>query len=625
MVETSVCHESGKPQQKYTFDLLSWRRFCAILRILFPSLLSSISALFLLLLVSAVGEQIFIYFVGLIPSKFYYVLGYQDLAGFLQETWKALLLIICIALAKSSKQYISSLLAVQWRDLLTSYLQHFYLKDINYYKINVLQVGQIDNPDQRIADDVNQLCTKFSSMVALLVISPFTIIYYTVKVIEVTGYVGPLCIYSFFILTNFINKFIMSPVVNLKVKLDRQEGEFRFKHMQIRSHSETIAFYQAASVEHSSTDHKLSTLLNTLRNYVNREFWLQVSMNVCDYIGSIVSYIIIAIPVFKGEYSHLSPQDISSLVSANSFVCMYLIYSFTQLIDLSNQVSDIAGLSHRIGELMEVLQELDKDEVKPQKESTPKSPLPIFKHQKLINEYSDEDDSKLPKNERMRQNTVIELMNVSVFPPDGKEALIKDLSLVISFGRNILITGDTGSGKTSLLRLLFGLWPHVQGTIHKSNLFNTKNMFTLPQKPYLINGSLEDQIIYPDKKKKRNENLLDVIKLVGLNKLLSRVQDIKDPVPWSWNNVLTPGEMQRISFARLFYHRPKLAFLDESTSALSVTTEASLYEQCLAYDITLVSVGHRDSLRQYHCAELKLYGNGSWRLENISANILTVL
>ncbi|PIK48919.1 ATP-binding cassette sub-family D member 4 [Apostichopus japonicus] len=363
-----------KKGKSYSLDAVFLRRFAHILKIIFPALLSRISGLFILLLVVAVGEQVAVYFVGLIPSNFYHVLPAKDWAGFWSTLSESIMYIVLVASIKSAKQYISGILYVHWRESLTLYIHREYFQSANYYQINILRAGNIDNPDQRITQDVERLCNQFSQMAALLLVSPLTIVTYTYFCWKSVGYIGPLVIYGYFVVGSTINKFLMAPVIDYTYKQEKQEGAFRFKHVQIRTNAEAAAFYTAGPVEKIKADKKLSSLLDTQMN-------LFLSIYLITSEASSV-YVVVAIPIFAGLYDN---ADIASLMSKVSFQCMYLINSFSQLIDLSNQISDIAGYSHRIGELLECTQSLSQQGYDT---GYPRSDPPGLEDNLLVN-YSD--------------------------------------------------------------------------------------------------------------------------------------------------------------------------------------------------------------------------------------------
>lgn len=557
--------------------------------------------MFLTLLCVALLEQLVIYQVGLIPSQYYGVLGNKDWNGFKTLTFLAVVLIVLNSMLKSFDQFTCNLLYVSWRKDLTEHLHRLYFRGRVYYTLNVLQ-DDIDNPDQRISQDVERFCRQLSSMASKLIISPFTLVYYTYQCFYSTGWLGPVSIFGYFILGTIVNKMLMGPIVAKLVQQEKLEGDFRFKHMQIRVNAEPAAFYRAGHVEHMRTDRRLQRLLQTQRELMSKELWLYIGVNTFDYLGSILSYVVIAIPIFSGVYGDLSPTELSTLVSKNAFVCIYLISCFSRLIDLSTTLSDVAGYTHRIGELQETLLDMS------------------LKSQD--GESLDESEWDLGRAVGPA-DTAFLLERVSISAPASNKPLIKDLSLKISEGQSLLITGNTGTGKTSLLRVLGGLWASTRGSVQMLTDFGPHGVLFLPQKPFFTDGTLREQVIYPlkeiypDSGSTDDERIVRFLELAGLSSLVERTEGLDRQVDWNWYDVLSPGEMQRLSFARLFYLQPKYAVLDEATSALTEEVESELYRFGQQLGMTFISVGHRRSLEKFHSWVLKLSEEGRWELSRI--------
>ncbi|XP_058691707.1 lysosomal cobalamin transporter ABCD4 isoform X7 [Poecile atricapillus] len=465
-------------------DGLFLRRFLRLLAVLFPGWPSPSALMFLTLLGVALLEQLVIYQVGVIPSHYYEVLGSKDFSRFKTLTAVAVTLIIVNSTLKSFDKFICNMMYVNWRKSLTEYLHSCYFQGQVYYSLHVLR-EDIDNPDQRISQDVERFCRQLSSMASKLVISPFTLAYYTYQCFHSTGWLGPVSIFGYFIIGTMINKVLMSPIVSKLVQQEKLEGDFRFKHMQIRVNAEPAAFYRIGELQ--------ETLLSLGRKK-------------------------------NGNYSEAKTSW------------------------------DLDG------------------------------------------SHSGEDP--------MPRDTAFLLERVTLSVPSSGKLLIKDLSLRISQGNSVMIVGNTGTGKTSLLRVLGGLWESTRGSIRMLTCFGPRGVVFLPQRPFFTDGSLREQVIYPLKEiyppsgSADDERIMRFLELAGLTDLLARAGGLDEQVDWNWYDILSPGEMQRLSFARLFYLQPKYAVLDEATSALTEEVEHELYRMCLQLGMTLISVGHRPSLEK---------------------------
>jgi ABC-type uncharacterized transport system fused permease/ATPase subunit len=212
--------------------------------------------------------------------------------------------------------------------------------------------------------------------------------------------------------------------------------------------------------------------------------------------------------------------------------------------------------------------------------------------------------------------------DVPILSPNG-DVLIEKMNFEIKPGMHLMITGPNGCGKSSLFRIMGNLWPVTGGTLHKPSL---DSIFYIPQRPYLPNGTLRDQLIYPHtyeqmiEKGGSDEKLLELLGHVRLAYLVDReggFDKIND-----WNDVLSGGEKQRMAMGRLIYHKPTYAILDECTSAVSVDVEGHLYTHMKDQGITLITVSHRDTLWKYHEYLLKFMGDQQYSFGKMPAEKL---
>lgn len=243
-------------------------------------------------------------------------------------------------------------------------------------------------------------------------------------------------------------------------------------YFYFRSNAESIAFSNGGNFEFNKSEQQLDQLIAVQIKLIFKKFYLALSIYFFDYAGTIVSFIVIAIPLFAGTFDHISTSDLAQLISQNAFVSIYLINVFTRIIDLSDSFTLIAGTTHRIGQLVEYLNK---------------------KKEKFNFERSLSSSSATVNVVTSDGLTYFKLNDVTIQVPNIYRRLTEHLTFGISTGENLLISGPSGSCKTSILRVIKGLWKESIGSIERFLPINDPNIVMfLPQKPTLTIGSLLD-------------------------------------------------------------------------------------------------------------------------------------
>lgn len=329
------------------------------------------------------------------------------------------------------------------------------------------------------------------------------------------------------------------------------------------------------------------------------------------YCATQLAFFILSRPAFGRhavKYSHgnddsrVDSTRIMEDYSTNSGYLINLSQAVGRLVLAGRDLTRFAGYTYRVSEFFGVLEDINNGRYQRTMVSTDPNG---------INEVKTIDQASL-EGTVIEEDGVIEFIKVPICTPNG-DILLSSMSFRVESGMNCLITGPNGCGKSSLFRILGGLWPIFGGTLIKPS---PKKMFYVPQKPYLTLGSLRDQLIYPEapqealKRGFTDEILMDFLGKVNLEYLVSREggwDTVRD-----WADVLSGGEKQRIAMARLFYHRPQFAILDECTSAVSIDVEGKMYRYARELGITLFTVSHRPSLVPFHEFLLRFDGQGNF-------------
>jgi len=477
-------------------------------------------------------------------------------------------------------RYIEERLGIAWRESLVRTLMQRYFHNRAYY--HLCGNREIDNPDQRISEDARNFTTTTLSFLLIVINSAIQIVGYTGVLWSITPRLVWVML-GYAVLGTAGTYLIGRRLIGLNYLQYGREADLRYGLVRVRDHSESIAFYRGEPRELRDLKARLTAVIGNLLVLIKWNRNLAFFTTGYNYLALILPTIIVA-PLFLKHRVEFG--DITRAMGAFAVVLAAVSMVITQF----ERISAFAAAVTRLGALWDFLDEKDAE---------------------------DDLEAEFPQIaiQEEQRKIVLEHLNVRV-PGTGRE-LIHDLSLTVPPCGSLLIMGESGSGKSSLLRTIAGLWSCGEGSIGRPPY---RNMLFLPQRPYMVPGTLRDQLEYPGTgQEPTDEKLLDVLKLVNLPTLADRVNGDLD-CNADWTNMLSLGEQQRLSFARLLLRKPAIAFLDESTSALDEPNEDRLYSYLREHRYTFISVGHRSTLMKHHQWLLTLGKKGGWKLEEIDAN-----
>lgn len=464
--------------------------------------------------------------------------------------------------------YIKKKLCLHWQQWLTNYFLHKYLYNRAYYELK--SNLDVDNPDQRISKEVESFTQTLLDFWVALLNQVVNLIAYGIVLWSISKLLlTTLVVYS--ALANLSVIFFSKRLVNLNSEKLQYEANFRYGLVRIRDNAESIAFSRGENQELSLVKQRLAQLMQNLNLLVGWERNIEFLTVAYQNSIFIIPYLALGSLYFSGQV------ELGTVTQA-SILCFQLSGALSVIVRRFDTLSALAAVVNRLATLAEVLSEPKKQE--------------------NISTIELVEDNRF----------ALEAMTLQT--PNGERTLVKDLSFSVEPREGILIMGASGLGKSSLVRAIAGLWDTGKGRIVRPSL---EEIMFLPQRPYMILGSLREQLLYPNANREiQDQELESVLHQVNLPELLSKVGGFDAELDWS--SVLSIGEQQRLAFARLLLNRPRYAFLDEATSALDLQNEKHLYQQLQESETTFISVGHRESLLNYHKLVLEILSDSSWRL-----------
>lgn len=485
--------------------------------------------------------------------------------------------LICVAVPiYGFYYYVRDKLTNNWRRWMTKDFMSRYLTNATYYKLAF--TADIDNPDQRIADDIKSFTRQSIYFLLIFIETGLQLVAFCGVLWGIShGLVLFILIYAS--VGTLTTIFIFGrPLVGLNFFQLRREADFRFSLVRVRENAESIAFYRGEDRESRYVTSRFTEAYDNFNRLINVQLFLNLFQYAYSSATSIIPGVILAPQVLAGDI------EIGSVVEATgAFVAI-----FTALNVVVDKFDNLSLFAAGVGRLDRFSKTLDATAAPPQDDRE---------------RIETVEDSQLAMEELTLQT------------PDYKRTLVSDLSLSLEEGNGLLIVGASGGGKSSLLRAFAGLWDSGSGSVIRPSL---DEMMFMPQRPYMIIGSLREQLLYPaNNKPVTDEEFQQVLETVNLPELIERCGGLD--VEADWGKILSLGEQQRLAFARILLADRPYVILDEATSALDEKNEAELYEILQESSATLISVSHRPHVAKYHTHVLILGGDETWELQTAAA------
>lgn len=484
-----------------------------------------------------------------------------------------------------------------WRTWLTARLADDWLDGKAYYRSRFID-DTIDNPDQRIQADIDIFTTNvgplpntpnntsgstllFGAISAIVSVISFTTILWNLSGdLDIFGVTVPRAMFFiaflYVLIATIIAFWIGRPIIRLSFDNEKYNAAFRYALVRLRDASESVAFYRGEVAERVQLRNRFEPIVSNYQRFINRSVGFYGWNLTISQIINPLPWVIQAPRLFSGN---IQLGDVSQTGSAFGQIQDSLSF-------FRNSYDAFAGWRASI----------------------------IRLHGLVI---ANEEGRALPElNVEPCGSCPVELIDIDVHTPAG-EVLIEDLNFQMYPGDTLIITGQSGAGKTTLLRSLAQLWPYTTGTLRCPG--GTNETMFLSQMPYVPLGDLRAVVSYPKGPDVlTDDELKTALDKVSLPQCARRLGELAD-----WAKVLSPGEQQRIAFARVLLTKPRVVFFDEATSALDEGLEYSMYDLVRRElpDTILVSVTHRSTVGQHHERHLHLLGGGEWILGDVDDDI----
>jgi vitamin B12/bleomycin/antimicrobial peptide transport system ATP-binding/permease protein len=504
--------------------------------------------------------------------RFYDSIQNKDEAVFWREiitfSWLAAMFIAVYV----ARRVVSPYLRLRWRRWLTRHYLAHWLDGRGYYRIELERT--VDNADQRIAEDLRQLGEYTMTLLlgllgAIATLISFLFILWNLSGplslapigldVTIPGYMAWVCL-VYAIVGTFLANLVGRRLIPLNFQKQRFEANFRFSLVRVRENAEGIALYRGEQREADVLNQRFADVFANGWKVLFTEAQLAFYQSGYGQLAIIFPYVVTAPRFFAGAITFGVMTQTASAFGQVQSALSFFVDNYTQLAELRAVMNRLKGLQAAT-------------------DAKPESAIDV-----------------VPDAGR----TDVGALDLTLGLPNG-QALLRDATLILPQGRSTLITGASGSGKSTLFRALAGIWPFGKGHVHVPA--GARVLF-LPQKPYIPIATLSDAVKYPDEQSKASDGeIVAALEATQLGHLAGRLNEVEH-----WANTLSGGEQQRLAVARALVFKPDWLFLDEATASLDEPMEAAIYHELKRRlpTTTIVSIGHRPSLRRWHDRRIEL-------------------